>query len=146
MSLPRTIPSPEDAVLIALGRKVRELLASEECPRPLAERLLGALTAVPRVVSLGTVAWAWFREQLLGDLQTPSLGSLQTDGATAERLGPLVVYDGLGFRDENGGFHHAHKDILQEAADAWNREQNLMAEIRQQIRRQSEAEEDANGR
>jgi hypothetical protein len=56
-------PSPEEARLIALGRKVETLLASEEGPHELAERF----------------AWFWFREQFL-----ESSGSLKTGGATGE--------------------------------------------------------------
>lgn len=65
-----------------LGKKVRELLASEEPPEALRE----ALDAGAEYLSAGQLfagagaAWAWFRKQLLG----PGPGSLATGGATGE--------------------------------------------------------------
>jgi hypothetical protein len=66
MSLPKTMPSsPEDARLIALGRKVEALLASEEMADELAHFLYED-AAAPIFSVLARKALAWFREQLLG--------------------------------------------------------------------------------
>lgn len=68
MSLPKSL-SPEDARLIALGRKVEALLASEEVAGRLREAIdrsePGYLSSAGLFASTNAVL-AWFREQLLG--------------------------------------------------------------------------------
>jgi hypothetical protein len=90
MSLPNTMPSPEDARLIALGRKVEALLASEEAAGRLREAIdrsePGYLSSAGLFASTNAVL-AWFREQLLEPEQP---GSLQTGGATGGDVSQLI--------------------------------------------------------
>jgi hypothetical protein len=98
MGLPKTMPaSPEDARLIALGRKVETLLASEDVPEDLVDACDGRG---------GAQAWAWFRDQLLE---------------------PPV--------EAKGEPESPREEVI-----------DLMQALKDSLKRQGEAEEDANGR
>lgn len=62
MGLPKTIPSPEDARLIDLGRQAEDLFASDE-PSPEFRAAMKPDSDVDPV----RAAYLWFRERILGE-------------------------------------------------------------------------------
>jgi hypothetical protein len=63
MGLPKTIPAPDDARLIALGRRVEELLANEDPPDELRDAVALETMKKEELSDEAYAAWVWFRGQ-----------------------------------------------------------------------------------